>query len=46
MFMFSSFQHLHTALEEHSVATPEEMINGKEDISKSTFAKSYVKDAR
>lgn len=41
MFMFSSFQHLHTALAEHFVATPEEMIYGNEDISPltSTFAK-------
>lgn len=45
MFMLSSFQH--TALAEHSVATPVEMIYGAEDISPltSTFAKSYVKDA-
>lgn len=48
MFMFSSFQHLHTALAEHFVATPEEMIYGNEDISPltSTFAKRYVKDVR
>lgn len=41
MFMLSSFQHLHTALAEHSVATPVEMIYGAEDISPltSTFAK-------
>lgn len=47
MFMLSSFQHLHTALAEHSVATPVEMIYGAEDISPltSTFAKSNVKDA-
>lgn len=48
MFMFSSFQHLHTALAEHFVATPEEMIYGNEDVSPltSTFAKRYVKDVR
>lgn len=48
MSAFSSFLHLHTALAEHFVATPEEMIYDNEDIFPltSTFVKRYVKDAR
>lgn len=48
MSVFSGFQHLHTALAEHFVATPEAMIYENEDIFPltSTFVKRYVKDVR